>query len=113
MNSLTSNPAAYYTNARAKLVPPMVKIEGDRLVPQQDVVVHKFRLGDVDDPDIYAAQAIISWQESDSGRWIMQNAVNQPFWIRNTNQRDFYIEYHIVARLREPDEVFWRLKFKS
>jgi hypothetical protein len=43
----------------------------------------------------------------------MQNAVNQPFWIRNTNQRDFYIEYHIVARLREPDEVFWRLKFKS
>lgn len=43
----------------------------------------------------------------------MQNAVNQPFLIRNTNQRDFYIEYHIVARLREPDEVFWRLKFQS
>lgn len=113
MNSLTSNPAAHYTNAWAKLVPPMFKIEDDRLVPQRDVVVHKFLLGDVDDPDIYADHAITSWRESDNGLWIMQNAVNQPVLIRNTNQRDFYIEYHIVAKLREPDEVFWRLKFQS
>ena len=43
--------------------------EGDRLVVKEihKLVVHRFRLGDVEDPDLYAAEPLYKWQESDSG----------------------------------------------
>ena len=31
-------------------------------------------MGDVDDVEIYAAQPIWEWQQTDQGRWVMENA---------------------------------------
>jgi hypothetical protein len=31
-------------------------------------------MGDVEDPDIYAAQPIYQWQQTDQGRWVMEHA---------------------------------------
>jgi hypothetical protein len=33
-------------------------------------------MGDVDDIDIYAAQPIHEWQQTEKGRWVMENATN-------------------------------------
>jgi len=33
-------------------------------------------MGDVDDVDIYVAQPIYEWQQTDHGRWVMKNAYN-------------------------------------
>ena len=35
---------------------------------------HSFRMGDVDDVDIYAAQPIWEWQQTEHGRWVMAHA---------------------------------------
>lgn len=45
-------------------------------------------MGDVDDVDIYAAQPIHEWQQSEQGRWVMENA-------------------HNLIYLTQPDENIW------
>ena len=41
-------------------------------------IVHEFSLSDVDDPDLLAAEPIWNWQQSDSGKWVMENAYDKP-----------------------------------
>jgi hypothetical protein len=77
----------------------------------RDVVVHEFKIGDVEDPDLYAANPLQDWESSEPGQWVLDTAVETPFWRRAQNINDFYYHYQIVARLREPDEMFFRLKF--
>jgi len=36
-------------------------------------------MGDVEDVEIYAAQPIYEWQQTDHGRWVMENAHNLTF----------------------------------
>ena len=33
------------------------------------VVVHKIRMGDVEDPDLYVAEPIYNWQQTDAGKF--------------------------------------------
>lgn len=35
---------------------------------------HEFTMGDVDDIDIYIADPIHKWQQTEQGRWVMTNA---------------------------------------
>ena len=77
------------------------------------VCVHQIRMGDVDDPDLYAAEPIWQWQQTPAGKWIMEHAVEQPFWHREISPHLMGYKYHIVARLKEPDELYWTLKWKN
>jgi hypothetical protein len=86
----------------------------DRVHKIHTVVVHRFKMGDVEDPDIYAAQPLFEWQESEAGRWVMGRAVDAPVWHRRHN--DFLLwgyEYAVVARLKDVDYTFWCLKWGS
>ena len=47
------------------------------------VVVHQFKISDVEDPDLYAAEPLLKWQESDQGKFIMEHAIEQPEWHRD------------------------------
>ena len=38
--------------------------------------LHQFRMGDVDDVEIYVAQPIYEWQQTPAGRWCMEHATN-------------------------------------
>lgn len=38
------------------------------------VTFHSFVMGDVDDVDIYVAQPIWEWQQTEQGRWVMKHA---------------------------------------
>jgi hypothetical protein len=50
---------------------PEYKIVDDRVVRFSDICVHEFTMGDVEDPDLYAAQPLIEWEKSESGQWVM------------------------------------------
>jgi hypothetical protein len=52
------------------------------------ITFYRFNLGDVDDVDIYAAQPIYQWQQTEQGRWVMEHAHN--------------LTYHT-----QPDENYW------
>lgn len=38
------------------------------------VTFHSFSMGDVDDVDIYVAEPIYHWQQTEQGRWVMSHA---------------------------------------
>jgi hypothetical protein len=78
-----------------------------------DVVVHSFNMGDVEDPDLYAAQPIMDWQNSEAGQWVMEHAIETPFWHRHVNPYTFGYTYYIVARLSEQDQTYWTLKWRK
>ena len=40
------------------------------------ITLHSFSMGDVDDIDIYVAQPIYEWQQTEQGKWVMEHAKN-------------------------------------
>ena len=91
--------------------PSEVKIIDGVPVKFLDVIVHTFRLGDVDDPEIYAAEPIWEWQQSPAGCWVMEHAVEKPYWTKRLDYRSYGYEFNIIARLRESDVLFFNLKY--
>jgi hypothetical protein len=69
-------------------------------------------MGDVEDPDLYAAQPLWEWQESEAGKFVMEHAVESPYWIRQVDYNSYGHQYKIIARLSEPNQTFFRLKFQ-
>ena len=83
----------------------------DKIEEIHNVVVHRFNMGDVEDPDLYAAQPLWEWQESEMGKWVMSHAVETPMWHRQTDLAQFHLTYAITAKLRGRDHTFWQLKW--
>ena len=44
------------------------------------VIFHSFTMGDVDDVDIYVAQPIYEWQQTEQGKWAMANATDVVYY---------------------------------
>jgi hypothetical protein len=82
------------------------------LVKISTVVVHEFVIGDVEDPDIYAAGPLMAWQKSEKGEWVILHSVDQPQWHRTVDYNSYGYRYCVTARLKEKDEIFFKLKFK-
>lgn len=75
------------------------------------LIVHRFRLSDVDDPDLYAAQPLLDWQHSEMGEWVMSKAVETPEWHRHLDHTTYGYQYAVVAKLKDVDYTFWALKW--
>jgi hypothetical protein len=75
------------------------------------IVVHTFRLSDVEDPDIYAAQPLWVWQESEKGKWVMEHAIEPPIWRREVDYTTFGYRYAIMAELPGPRATEYYLKW--
>jgi hypothetical protein len=91
--------------------PREVKVIDGVAVAYSDVVVHNFPMGDVEDPDLYAAQPLHEWQQSEAGAWVMEHAVEPPFWVRQPDLGSYGYRFYVVARLKEQDQTFWSLKW--
>lgn len=91
--------------------PLRVEIIDGKPVKVSDVVVHQITISDVEDPDLLVAEPMCAWQHSESGQWVMANAVEKPYWVRQIDISTYGYLYLIVARLKESDQIFWRLKW--
>jgi hypothetical protein len=92
-------------------VPPEVRLINGNPVCFSDVCVHKFSIADSDEPDRDAAEPFYTWRTSSAGTWVIANAVSTPYWISLIDYTSYQHEYKIMARLSEPNETFWRLKW--
>lgn len=90
-----------------------VMVFGDKAHRIHKIVVHRFRMGDVEDPDLYAAQPLLDWQHSEMGEWIMERAVDTPEWHRMADPMNYGYQYAIVAKLKDIDYTWWTLKWGS
>ena len=44
------------------------------------ITFHSFSMGDVDDVDIYAAEPIYEWQQTEQGQWVMRHAKDLAYY---------------------------------
>ena len=77
----------------------------------RDIVVHNFAVGDVEDPDLYAATPLIEWEKSERGQWIMDNAVETPSWHRMADPVSMGYRYEIRAKLQGAKLTEWLLRY--
>jgi hypothetical protein len=75
------------------------KVENNVVKEIHKIVVHSFSMGDVEDPDLYAAQPLMEWQESDPGKFVMEHAVDKPEWHRHIDHTIYGHRYAITAEL--------------
>lgn len=84
---------------------------GDRAYRIHKVVVHRFQMSDVEDPDLYAGEPLLKWQQSEMGEWVMKRAIDTPEWFRQVDVTTFGYRYAVVAKLKDIDYTFWQLKW--
>lgn len=75
------------------------------------VVVHRFTMSDVEDPEIYAAEPLWNWQQSDAGKFIMQHAVEQPEYHKHMDPSIYGWCFAITAELEKKKLTEYYLKF--
>ena len=80
-----------------------VRNEGDQQIVDEihKVVVHKFDLSDVEDPDLYAAEPLWKWEQSEAGQFVMNNAIDQPVWNRHMDPMFMGYRYVVTAELEK------------
>jgi hypothetical protein len=95
--------------------PPRYKynVIGDRVEECKEIVVHQFSMGDVEDPDLYAAQPLYEWQQSEAGQWVMKNAADTPTWYRMADPISYGYKYQVRAKLMGPALTEWLLRHGS
>ncbi len=105
---------SYHSEQAEKLFkPPEWQLVNGKAVKFSDVLVHEFIMGDVEDPDLYAAEPLHKWQSSEAGQWVIAHAAETPFWHRRFDPRNYGHTYCVVARLSEQDQTYWTLKWKK
>lgn len=100
----------YIGEAPDKEIHTFMKID-DRVYEIKNAVVYKFTLGDVDDPDLYAAQPLWEWQKSDAGQWVMTHAMEAPMWHRQQDAMQWGYNYAVTAKLKDVDLTYFLLKW--
>jgi hypothetical protein len=76
-----------------------------------EVVAHSFVLGDVDDPEIYAAEPIWQWEHTEQGRWCRDHSTQQMTYTFNGDPYQYGYRVLIHARFRREDYTFFLLKW--
>jgi hypothetical protein len=78
----------------------VIEQDGQSIVREiHKIVVHRFRVGDTEDPDIYAAEPILDWERGEAGKFIMEHAIGQPEWHRQLDHMTYGYRYIITAEL--------------
>ena len=86
--------------------------ENERVEECKEMVVHTFTMGDVEDPDLYAAEPLLEWEKSEFGQWCMKNAADTPTWHRIADPVSYGYKYQIRAKFMGPSLTEMLLKYK-
>jgi len=73
------------------------------------VLLHEFKMGDVEDPEIFAAGPIYDWQQTDEGKWAMENA-EDIHWVTANDVAHWGYTIRIFGNLSEKHATFYTLK---
>lgn len=86
-------------------------VEDGKIIEVKNIVVHRFNVADVEDPELYAAEPILEWQNSEQGQWVMKHAVETPVWQRTVDYSLYSYSYCIIAKLTTKDLTYFYLKW--
>jgi hypothetical protein len=78
----------------------------------KEYVFHSFMMGDVDDPEIYAAMPIMDWKATEQGRWVMEHCSDPQYRFRQDPQ-SWGHRVELFGQLDEKHAVVFLLKWGS
>jgi len=76
----------------------------------QRMTFHTFRMGDVDDPEIYAAQPIWEWQQTEQGQWVLAHCTDPKYAVEPDNMSWGY-RVRLYGEINDTDATFFQLKW--
>lgn len=68
-------------------------------------------MGDVEDPEIYAAQPLWEWQQTEYGKWCMENCIEPPSWNMNHDYTSYGYKCVVWGELPDEAYTFHQLKW--
>ena len=68
------------------------------------MIFHEFSMGDVDDVDIYVAQPIWEWQQTEHGKWVMEHGQDLTY-LTGPDVDTFGYKVSIVGDLPEGPHI--------
>jgi hypothetical protein len=75
------------------------------------VILTSFRLSDVEDPEIYAAQPIWEWQQTEQGKWCMENCIEVPSFSIVPDAVTYGYAVKIFGKLTDENLTYFTLKW--
>jgi hypothetical protein len=75
------------------------------------MIFHTFILHDCEDPDIYAADPIFKWQNTEKGQWVMRHGHALTYDL-NTDMNTLGYRVTIRGCLKPEAETYFRLKYQ-
>jgi hypothetical protein len=88
----------------------MVERNGNQYVAYE-IVVYRFQILWEEDAGRAAGAPLYAWEQTEAGKWVKEHAVEIPRWERCTDHVTLNEQFAIIARLTEPDQTYFRLKF--
>lgn len=76
------------------------------------LVVYRFRMGDVEDPQLFAAQPIYEWQQTEAGKFVMEHAIDEPVFHTQLDHVTYGYQCAIVAEMKARHVTEYLLRFK-
>ena len=78
-----------------------------------NILVHKFNMGDVEDPELYAAFPIHEFETSEKGKWLKEHSTEQMWYDIGMCRETYGYKCTIFADLADQDVTFFNLKWGS
>jgi hypothetical protein len=78
----------------------------------QKITFHTFSMGDVEDPEIYAAQPIWEWQQTEMGKWVMTHC-QDPRYSVGPDNRNWGHLVQLYGELEDADATFFQLRWSK
>ena len=75
------------------------------------VVVHSFTMGDVEDVEIYAAEPLWKWKNSEQGQWVMKHSITEVEWHQQVDFATMGHKIYVTAVLSGPALTEWLLRY--
>lgn len=74
------------------------------------LIFHSFRMGDVEDPEIYVAQPLYEWEQTEQGQWVMKHCA-EPKWTIHPDNANWGHRVVIGGELEDQDATYYTLKW--
>ena len=75
------------------------------------VVVHRFTVMEHEDPEIYAAGPLYTWEKSEPGQFVMAHALDKPIWHKQLDSLTLGYRFAIIAELEKKKLSEFYLRF--
>ena len=85
------------------------EVDGKHVI-NSEIVVHRFTLTMWSD-DVTLSLPLSEWQNSESGKWVMEHAIEKPRWETFNDHTTMNKNVAVIARLSEPNQTYFRLRF--